>query len=134
MAVHLPIGVLLLYPWAELAAALTGQRVLGRAAMAMLAIGLVAAMFASATGEAAYELAVEAGVDHELLEKHEDFSGLVPWVILLVLGLRAWLDRKNWGPWMGFGLGLAMMGLVVWVGYTGGMLVYEHGVGVQSPS
>ncbi|MGF1510253.1 MAG: DUF2231 domain-containing protein [Myxococcota bacterium] len=133
--VHLPIGAVLLYPWFELARSLTGQRILSLAALAVLAVALLGSMVASATGEAAYEAAVETGFSHELLGGHEEYAEMLPWALIVVLGVRLVLERR-WGPspragWLGFGLGLVLTGYVTWVGYTGGTLVYEHGVGVQ---
>jgi len=133
MAVHLPIGVVLLYPWFELAGLLARQRSLHFGAMGLLGVGLLSSMFASATGEAAYDAAAAAGHSHELLETHEVWSGKVVWALLAVLGVRFFVarERPRLAAWLGFGLGLGLIALVVMVGWTGGRLTYEHGVGVR---
>ncbi len=133
MAVHLPIGVALLYPWFELAGLLARQRSLQLGAMGLLVVGILASMFASATGEAAYDAAVEAGHEHALLQTHEVWSEKVVWALLLVLGVRFFVGRhrERLASWLGFGLGLGLIALVVMVGWTGGQLTYEHGVGVE---
>lgn len=132
MAVHLPIGVVLLYPWFELAGLLSRQRSLQFGAIGLLVVGVVASMFASATGEAAYDAAVAVGFEHELLETHEVWSSKMPWALILVLSVRSFVgrERARLASWLGFGLGLALIGLVLMVGYTGGQLTYGHGVGV----
>jgi uncharacterized membrane protein len=132
MAVHLPIGLVLVYPWLELAAAVSRRKSVWVVALSLLGVAVLGSMFASATGEAAYEHAESLGFSHALLETHEEWSEMVPWLLLGVLGLRLWAAFKvAWGPWLGFGLGLAATGFIVQVGLTGGNLTYGHGVGVE---
>lgn len=132
MVVHLPIGIVLVYPWLELAGALTRKAEYGFAALGLLVAGLLGSMFASATGEEAYEHAESMGFSHDLLETHEEWAEMVPWVLVVLLAVRFWAGRKTrFGPWVGFGLGMLALGLIVQVGYTGGKLTYEHGVGVR---
>jgi uncharacterized membrane protein len=135
--VHFPIAAVAFYPWLELARNLARQRSLGIAAMAMLGVGVVASMIASATGEAAYDVAIDRGFSHEVLESHEEYAEALPWALIVVLALRLYLERRYGAAplagWVGFGLGLALTGYVLWVGHTGGLLVYDHGVGVRVP-
>lgn len=132
LAVHFPIGVILIYPWVELTAAITRQAAYGFVAIGLLVAGTIGSMVASATGEAAFEHAVEKGFSVELLESHEEWSEATPWVFIVVLAFRLFLSKKTrFGAWAGFGLGLAAVAFVVQVGRTGGELVYQHGVGVK---
>lgn len=132
MVVHLPIGVVLLYPFFELAAALTRRRELGAVSLALLGVAVISSLVASTTGEAAYDAAVTAGYDHALLGEHEEWAEMLPWALIAVFAARLYLAfETRFGPWVGVALGAALVAFVVQVGNSGGWLVYEHGVGVR---
>jgi len=133
MAVHLPIAIILLYPFFELAAAVTRKKELAVVALVFLGVGALTSLLATTTGEAAYDAAIAAGFEHAVLEDHESVAEMVPWLLLGIFGVRLFLALKaSFGPWVGVGLGVAMAGFVLRVGQSGGDLVYEHGVGVEA--
>lgn len=132
MAVHLPIGLVLLYPFLELAAAVTRRRELSIVALSVLGVAVVSSLFASTTGEAAYDAAVEVGYAHEILETHEELAERVPWLLIAGFAVRFYLELKTkFGAWVGAALGLGLIAFIIRVGDTGGELVYQHGVGVK---
>jgi len=131
-AVHLPIGLVLIYPFLELAAAISRRREVAVVALSLLGLAVISSLVASTTGEAAYDAAVDAGYTHGLLESHEDWAEQLPWLLIGLAGLRGYLAMKtSFGPWVGAALGLGVLGFTLQVGRTGGELVYEHGVGVK---
>ena len=66
-------------------------------------------------------------------DRHADNANLVPWLLLLLAGVRAFAPQKlgRVGHWGAVALGLAASAFIVVVGASGGDLVYEHGVGVK---
>lgn len=133
MAVHLPIGLVLLYPFLELAAAISRRRAVEVVALSVLGVAVVSSLVASTSGDAAYDAAIDAGYAHDVLETHEGSAELVPWLLISLFAARLYLALKTWfGPWVGVALGAGMVGFIVRVGSTGGDLVYEHGVGVRA--
>jgi uncharacterized membrane protein len=132
MAVHLPIGLLLLYPFLELGAALARRRAVEVVALSVLGVAVVASLVASTSGDAAYDAAIDAGYEHGVLEPHEELAELVPWLLILLFAARLYLALKtSFGAWVGVALGAGMVAFIIRVGATGGELVYEHGVGVR---
>lgn len=132
MAVHLPIGLVLIYPFLELAAAITRRRELVAVALTILAVAVISSLIASTSGEAAYDAAIQAGYGHDVLETHEDAAELVPWLLILLFAARLYLALKTrFGAWVGVVLGAGMVAYIIRVGDTGGELVYEHAVGVR---
>ncbi|CAN0576110.1 unnamed protein product, partial [Laminaria digitata] len=106
---------------------------LQRLGLALLALAAISSLFATATGQAAFDAAVAQGVDPALLRTHTDNADLMPWILMALTALRAWLPTK-WGT-RGHAaavlLGACLVPLGFVVGQSGGKLVYEHGVGVQ---
>ncbi len=133
IAIHFPIVLIVLWPLIDGLGLLTKQKALSHLALGMLAFSVVISIFATATGQAAFDVAVAQKVDPELLNTHTKNADLIPWLLLGVLGVRAWAALK-FGPKghaAGVILGLAMWPLIYQVGSTGGALVYEHGIGVK---
>jgi uncharacterized membrane protein len=132
LAIHMPLALIFLWPLVDGLGLKLNSPHLMRLGLAMLGAAVLFALFATATGQAAFEAAVEAGVEPKLLRTHTDDADRVPWILLAVLGARAWLPKKLGHRGHAFAL---LLGLLVWpvafgVGRTGGALVYEHGVGV----
>ncbi|NJK88932.1 MAG: hypothetical protein HC923_05675 [Myxococcales bacterium] len=133
LVVHLPIGVLLVYPFLELAAAILKRRDVAMVAMGLLGVAAIATLVATTTGEAAYMEAEAAGFGHELLESHEELAEKLPWMVLALLAARVYGALKtSFGAWIGAIGGFVLIAVVVQVGHSGGKLVYDHGVGVKA--
>lgn len=132
MAIHMPLALILLWPWVDGLGLKLSSPHLMRLGFGLLGLTAITSLFATATGQAAFDEAVRRGIDAELLRTHTDNADLMPWILLLLAAARAWVPKK-FGP-RGHALVL-VAGLLVWplaidVGDSGGALVFEHGVGV----
>ena len=133
MAVHLPIAFAITWPVFDALALWTRSPVLDRLSIGLLAVTVVFSAVATATGQAAFETAIDGGTPPELLHPHTENANLVPWALLLVLGLRFGLERKlgRAGRIVALAGGLVVAVFVGSVANSGGTLVYEHGIGVR---
>lgn len=132
-AVHLPIALVLLWPLLDAAGLLSRRPDLSLAGLLLLALSVPTTLFATVTGQAAYDAAIQNGVTPGLLAEHVERAEVMPWVMLSLLVLRL-AGAKRWGrtaQWAAIALGLAAMLLVVAVGTSGGQLVFDEGVGVR---
>ena len=136
MAVHLPIAMILLWPVIDALGLLLKRTDLCGLALGLLCTAAVVSLFATATGQFAYDAAVAEGFDRRLLDTHADYANLVPWLLLMLAAARAWLPGRlgRIGHGLTIALGAAAGAFIVVVGATGGDLVYEHGVGVKRPA
>lgn len=135
-AVHLPIGLAIVWPIVDLVGLALKQRAVSHTAVGLLVVAVLSSLVATATGQAEYDAAYAAGFGVELLDQHADLASLVPWALLSNLALRLYLPsragrRGRVGHVLAVLLGLGLIGLILQVGRTGGTLVYEHGVGVE---
>lgn len=100
-------------------------------------MGAVAVWGAAISGHQAEELveeAVKGTGAYQLLEQHEEFGEILPWIVS-VLGLfRLFLHFKKHNLLFGLYLiaGLVVAGMIGFQGRIGGKLVYEYGVGVKT--
>ena len=133
MVVHLPIALILLWPVIDGLGLALGRSDLSALALGLLCATVLFSLFATATGQFAYDAAIENGVSRRLLDTHADSANLVPWLILALAAVRAWLPTKlgRAGHWTAVALGVAAGAFIIVVGASGGELVYEHGVGVK---
>jgi uncharacterized membrane protein len=133
MAVHLPIALALIWPLVDLAGFWLQRSDVSWTAIALLVVAIPCALFATVTGQAAYDAAIAAGQPAERLDLHADIASLLPWLLLIAGALRALLPRKagRRGQLFAIGIGILIGALVVNAGYTGGQLVYRWGVGVK---
>lgn len=132
-AVHLPIGLSLVWPLIDAMGLLTHQPAVSRTAIALMLTAMLTSLIATATGEIEYNQAVLAGFSEQKLHSHTDYGAMVPWALMAIAGLRLWLpgQLKRGGAWPAVVLGMACWWLIIHVGHTGGMLVYESGVGLR---
>lgn len=133
MAVHLPIALVLIWPVVDAIGLLTDRRDVSAVAVGLLLLSVVAALFATVTGQAAYEVAIEAGFEPALLDRHVAKAELVPWALLVVALVRLPGARRFGRPAkvVAIVLGLVLIGVLFTVGTSGGELVFEHRVGVR---
>lgn len=132
--VHLPIGLILIWPFVDGLGLLLRQPMVSRTGMALLVVATVSSLFATATGQAEFYEAMEAGVSVEQLNTHADYANMMPWLLVVLTGLRFWLPTKLSvaGAWLVVALGLGQIAFTAMVGHSGGVLVYEHGVGTPT--
>ena len=133
MAVHFPIVLVLLWPVIDAVGLLLKRIDLCRAALAMLVLAVITSLFATATGQAAFDAAIAKGVDAELLNTHADKSNLIPWLLLAIAAARFGLAQKlkTKGQIAGIVLGVLLWPLLIATGDSGGKLVFDHGIGVR---
>lgn len=132
-AVHVPIALVLLWPWLDLAGLWLRRPDLSLAGLILLSASVPATLFATVTGQAAYDAAIAEGVAPGLLAPHVDRGELVPWLMVALLVFRL-IGPRRWGRAAhaaALALGVAAALLVVAVGQSGGSLVFESGVGVR---
>lgn len=133
IAIHLPIVLIFLAPVIDALGLFTNSPHLSRLAVGFYVAIVLTALFATATGQAAFDVAVEAGVSGELLTTHADDANLVPWLSIVVVVVRFVGPQKlgRNGRVLALVAGLALWPFIYLVGNSGGALVYEHGVGVR---
>ena len=133
MSVHFPIVLLILWPLIEGLGLKLGKKEWSQLAVGVLGVSLLSALFATITGQAAFDEAIAAGYDSELLERHTLDADLIPWLIILLGIARFLLPKKigRKGRWFAVSLGLGIALFLVKVSYEGGNLVYKYGVGVS---
>ncbi len=132
-AVHLPITLILLWPIFEGVAVYTRSKPLDYVAIAVGVVAIFAAVFATATGQAAFDAALARDVSPDLLNSHASDANLMPWLLIIIAAARFGLAQKFGRPGRiaTVVLGFVLAGFLVTVGQSGGALVFEHGVGVQ---
>ncbi len=135
MAVHLPIVLVLLWPIIDAVGVLFKRMEICQVALALLMLAIVTSLFATATGQAAFDAALAKGADPQVLNTHADNANLMPWLLLLLEAAR-WggaFKLKKKGHIAAIVLGLFMWPFVIAVGDSGGKLVYEHAIGIRAP-
>lgn len=126
-AVHLPIALLPVAVGADLLGRATGDRGLlkmGRHAIGLAAVGAIGATL---TGLVAQEEVNAEGESMDMLITHRNLNVAATVVTALMAAWRRNHDRPSLGY---LGVGLAGLGVVTYTASLGGMLVYQHGVGV----
>jgi uncharacterized membrane protein len=135
IAIHLPITLILLWPVIDAVGLLLKRTEVCSVALALLLLGVVVSLVATATGQAAFDAALAKGADPAVLNTHADDANLVPWLLLLVAAVR-WAGAhklKTKGHVAAIVFGVLMWPYVISVGNSGGKLVYEHAIGVRAP-
>jgi uncharacterized membrane protein len=133
MAVHLPIALVLIWPWIDLAGWLSRRPDVSRVGVALLVFAIPASLFAVVSGQAAFDAAIVARVSPRILETHSEDGDLVPWLLLVIAIVRIAGGIKIGRPARiaAIALGLALGVFVFGVGRSGGALVFEHHVGLR---
>ena len=134
--VHFPIALLTVSAICDLVALLTERDQYARTGYLLLILGTIGAMAAALSGEAAEGVAEQIPGIHDVLENHENLATLAVWVaVILTLGRTHLVLKKRFAGaarvvYLALALGLG--GLVLWVGFTGGRMVYEYEAGTRS--
>ena len=134
MAVHLPIALVMVWPLVDAAGLALGKSDVSWVGVALLVAAVPTALFATVTGQAAYDAGIAAGFSAEMLDAHAQDADLVPWLLLVVLVVRTAGVKKLGRPAHLVALiaGLGLAGFLYVVGSSGGDLVYTHRVGVEA--
>ncbi len=136
LAVHFPIAIAMLWPLVDALGLALSRPDVSRTALGLLALGVVSSLVATVTGQLAYDAAIAQGYAPEVLDTHGDPANLVPWALLAV-GLLRTVGVQKLGRSAHLASLIAGFGVAAWVGfvgYSGGRLVYEQGVGVARPA
>lgn len=137
--VHFPIVLLLLAAPVAVAAVFRRPRWLAVVAAALLGLGALGAVVAVQTGEEDSERVSETPALEAVMEEHEEWAERTQ-VVALVAAVLA-LGAVALGRWPGIALGARVMAAVGalaagWcvaeTGHYGGILVYQHGAGVNT--
>jgi uncharacterized membrane protein len=133
MVVHLPIVMIVLWPIIDAVGLWRSKRDLSHAGLVFLLFGFLSALLGMVTGQQAFDAAVAAHADPELLNTHADKANPLPWLLLVVLVVRTLgvIKLKRAAHVAAIVLGVALWPWIWLVGSTGGALVFEHAVGVQ---
>jgi uncharacterized membrane protein len=131
--VHFPIVLALLWPVMDAAGLVFRKPDLEGVALGLLGLGGLMSVAAALTGQLAYDDAIRAGIARGLLETHSALAEAMPWVFLVLLGFRMYAAKvgRKVARWAAIGLGLGFAVTLLWVGHTGGRLVYHHSVGLS---
>jgi uncharacterized membrane protein len=135
MLVHFPIAFLSLFLLLEIAGAALGRESLRRAAAVMLHCGAAGAILASAAGLYAESVVPHGQTVHDVMEWHKRF-GLTTTGLALVLSV--WrlasesLSFSQMAQALYFTLATLMTVSMIFGADLGGLMVYRHGVAVQS--
>ena len=95
----------------------------------LLTLALAGSGVAYFSGNAVHDKAVDQGVPHSAIEKHQD-SCLWALGTLGLATLLSWAVRMSGrGLWLSTIIAIAAAGLTIYTGYLGAELVYRHGAG-----
>ena len=137
--VHFPVAFFIFYFLFELSGVILKKEYLTRAALILLAIGVVTALFAVLSGNQAQTAAntlIDKGSNlSELIEVHQEYATVTLFYFSALLFLRVYLVIKN--RYMGnirylfLLFGLTGCYLIYETGIHGGDLVFKYGIGTQ---
>jgi uncharacterized membrane protein len=137
--VHFPIVLLLLAVPVAVAAVFRRPRCLPVVAAVLLGLGAVGAVVAVQTGEDESERVAETPALEAVLEEHEEWAERTQVVALVAAVLALGAVALGRGPGIALGarvlaaaVALAAGWCVAETGHYGGVLVYQHGAGVNS--
>lgn len=94
--IHFPIAFLLIYPFAEIAAFITGKNFFIKFAGVILFIGTVGSLAAVFTGNQAFTFIKDwSGENLKIFESHQTFATITVWYFTALLILRTYLGIKK---------------------------------------
>ncbi len=138
--VHFPIAFFILYFIMETTGVILKKEYFTKAALFVLALGVLTSLIAVLTGNQAHEIVKSAmTVDHkninDLIDQHEMFATLSLWYFTFLISIRIYLSIKNKFDYK-YGYLFILLGaigivLIIYTSYYGGVLVFEHGIGTK---
>lgn len=138
VVVHTPIALIITSLLFDIIGRATDLAWWRKAAFAMLVVGVIGAWGAVWTGNASEEAVEEQGVPHEVIEAHESAGIFTQWMGTIAVVGRLLETRP------GAARGLVSIAALLahllaatgagLAGFRGGILVYEHGAGVEMTS
>lgn len=133
MIVHFPIALLITSVVFDLLATRWRPGSFREVSFYTLIAGLLGAVAAVITGSLAEEQVEESGVPGWILELHETLGYATLWLFIGLLALRLLM---RWGllreiPVLRIAMGVVSIGVLAVTGYSGGILVYGFGAGVN---
>ena len=133
MAVHFPIVLIFLWPLIDAVGLLLKRADVSRVGLALLLLSVAVSLFATATGQAAFDEAIAKGADPQVLNTHADNANPIPWLLMVVAAVRLFGAQKlkAKGQIAGIVLGVLLWPLVIRTGDSGGKLVFDHAIGVK---
>jgi len=137
--VHFPVAFFIFYFLFELSGVILKKEYLTRAALILLAIGVVTALFAVLSGNQAQTAAntlIDKGSNlSELIEVHQEYATVTLFYFSALLFLRVYLVIKNRFKgnirYLFLLFGLTGCYLIYETGIHGGDLVFKYGIGTQ---
>jgi len=137
--VHFPVAFFIFYFLFELSGVILKKEYLTRAALILLAIGVVTALFAVLSGNQAQTAAntlIDKGSNlSELIEVHQEYATVTLFYFSALLFLRVYLVIKNRFKgnirYLFLLFGLTGCYLIYETGIHGGDLVFKYGLGTQ---
>jgi len=127
--VHFPIALAVTGVAAELGYLLIRRPWIKWFGPILLTLALAGSGVAYFSGQSVHDKAVDQGVPHAAIEKHETSC---VWALgaLGIAAILSWAVRpRGKGIWLSALIALAAAGLTLYTGYLGGELVYIHGAG-----
>ncbi|SRR5690606_6621764 len=138
--VHFAIALLFVYPFLELAGAVSKRDFFSKTAHLILFLGVLGALAAVLTGNQAFAVASQweeqgAIIPFKAINEHIDWATITAWYFGILLVIRTFLVlKKKFTGVIKFAvvvLALAGAYFVYETGDHGGALVYKHGVGTE---
>lgn len=137
--VHFPIAIFVLYFVFELIGTVFNKDYLLRAAFILLITGTLCAVLSVLTGNQAMYLTLNSiSKEHflnQFIERHENYATFSLWYFTAIMFFRIYLmtKKKFVGQYQVIFVLLSFIGavLILITAYTGGILVYDFGIGTK---
>ncbi len=134
MIIHFPIALIMAGFFSEILGMVTKRDFFKNAALFLLLLGAVGAIFAYVSGNLAGD-GIEEGPLKNPLDLHERAATVTLWLVVIIALFRVTVlyfkHSRRWVTWVSVLLFATLAGSVTITGYLGGQLVYKHAAGVQ---
>ncbi len=140
LIVHFPVAFFVLYFILETTGAVFKKEYFTKTAVFVLGLGVLTSLLAVLTGNQAHEAVKNVFsnkniIINEIINRHENFATLSLWYFTILFFIRIYLSIKNKFDYK-YGYLFILLGaigcvLILYAGYYGGILVFEHGVGTN---
>ncbi len=134
MIIHFPIALVMAGFFSEILGMVTKRDFFKNAALFLLLLGAVGAIFAYVSGNLAGD-GIEEGPLKNPLDLHKRAATVTLWLVVIIALFRVTVlyfkHSRRWVTWVSVLLFATLAGSVTITGYLGGQLVYKHAAGVQ---